>query len=88
MKVKYINYGIMRSKKMERYPGYLPALVQDAINSREWMEFLKKEGLLTRDLEDKIYANRHNTHQQDKEELIKWCEENPQYADFITWEED
>ena len=35
-------------------------------------------------IEDKIF-DRKGSFQEDKDELIKWCNENPQYADFIIW---
>ncbi|MBO6275711.1 hypothetical protein [Methanobrevibacter sp.] len=89
MDVKYIDFEKIRSKKMEleKYPGYLPGLIETCIDRRDWMDFLEKEGLLTRELENKIF-DRHMSFQEEKEELIQWCEENPQYADFIIWEED
>ena len=88
MNVKYIDFEKIRSNKMmlEKYPGYLPGLVETCIDSRDWMDFLEKEGLLTRKLEDKIF-DRSKSFQEEKEELIKWCEENPEYADFIIWED-
>lgn len=86
MDIKYIDFEKIRSKKMvlEKYPGYLPGLIQTSIDSKDWMDFLEKEGLLTRELEDKIF-DRQGSFQEDKDELIKWCNENPQYADFIIW---
>ena len=89
MHVKYINFEKIRSKKMEleRYPGYLPGLVETCIDSRDWMDFLEKEGLLTEELEAKIF-DRHKSFTEEKEDLIHWCEDNPQYSDFIIWEEE
>ena len=88
-KFKKVNREKVKSKKMEleKFPGFLPGLLDIDIDSYDWWQFLERKGLYNQVMEQRE-KTRHQSFEEDKLDLIHWCEENPQYADFIIWEDE
>lgn len=89
-----INYDAIKdkSKELEKYPGFLPAIICLEIDGWEYMEFLNQQGLLDDDngmaseLAWKLSKSRKNSIKQRDEEFLRWIKEHPEFKDFLIEE--
>ena len=79
-----INYAKIKedAEKLEKFPGYLPGIIQMEINVTNYFDFLKKEGLWD-DLEKELYRSRRFSFQEHLDDFKKWVNNHPEYENYI-----
>lgn len=86
-----INYDAIkaRSKELEKYPGFLPAIISLEIDEWKYMEFLDQQGLLddgngyASELAWKLSKSRKCSIKERDEEFLRWIKKHPEFKEFI-----
>ena len=74
-----------KAEELEKYPGYLPWIIQREIDLDNYHSNLEKKGLYDK-FKDNLSESMMFSYKKHKEEFIRWINNNPEYSEFLIEE--